>query len=73
MTSRFAKEVADYLRHAALEDRYERLVVAAGPQFLGALRSELDSNTRERLTLELPKNLSNMRAEEVRSYLPERF
>lgn len=70
---RFAKQVADYLRRGALEDRYERLVVAAAPEFLGVLRHELDSNTRSRVALELPKDLSKMRPEEVRSYLPERF
>ena len=70
---RFAKQVADYLRRGALDKRYERLVLAAGPEFLGVLRHELDGNTRSRLSLELPKDLSKMRADELRSYLPERF
>jgi len=73
IAERFAKEVADYLRRGALDKRYQRLVLAAGPQFLGALRGELDSNTRARVCLELPKDLSKMRPTEVRSYLPERI
>ena len=70
---RFAKQVADYLRRGALDKRYERLVVAAGPQFLGILRDEFDDNTRARVTLELSKDLSKMRADQLRAYLPERF
>jgi|HigsolmetaAR202D_1030399.scaffolds.fasta_scaffold07930_2 Protein required for attachment to host cells len=73
LAERFAKEVASYLRRGALEKRYQRLVLAAGPQFLGALRNELDGNTRAKVTLELPKDLSKLRADQLRSYLPERF
>lgn len=73
MAERFARRVAEYLRRGALEKRYERLVVAAAPQFLGALRGELDDNTRARISLELPKDLSKMRPDELRAYLPERF
>lgn len=73
LAHRFAKQVADYLRRGALDKRYERLVVAAGPQFLGILRDEFDENTRARVTLELSKDLSKMRADELRAYLPERF
>lgn len=73
LARRFAREVADQLRRGALEKRYERLVVAAGPEFLGLLRDELDENTRAKITLELAKDLSKMRADKLRSFLPERL
>ncbi len=73
LAHRFAREIADYLRRGALENRYERLVLAASPEFLGVLRKELDDNARAKITLELTKDLSRMRAEQVRRYLPERF
>ena len=73
LARRFAKQVAEYLRRGALEKRYQRLMVAAGPEFLGVLRRELDDNTRARVTLELPKDLSKLRADELRGYLPERL
>lgn len=73
LAQRFAKEVADHLRRATLEKRYQRLVVIAGPEFLGLLREELDDNTRSRIALELPKDLSKLRADRLRSYLPERL
>lgn len=70
---RFAREVANYMRGPTREKRFQRLVVAAPPQFLGALRSELDPGTRAMISLELAKDLSKMRADELRAYLPERF
>jgi protein required for attachment to host cells len=70
---RFAKEVANYLRRGALENRYARLAVAAAPEFLGVLRHELDDNTRSRIVLEIAKDLSKMRADQLRPYFPERF
>lgn len=73
LARRFAKQIADELRRGTLERRYHRLVVAAGPEFLGLLRDELDENTRAKVTLELAKDLSKMRADKLRSYLPERL
>lgn len=73
LAQRFAKQLAEYLRRGALEKRYQRLLLAAGPEFLGLLRRELDANTRARLALELPKDLSKMRTDELRPFLPERL
>lgn len=73
LARRFAKEVASQLRRGALEKRYARLIVAAGPEFLGLLREELDDNTRAKITLELAKDLSKLRADKLRSHLPERL
>lgn len=73
MAHRFAKDVAEYLRRGALEKRYDKLILAAAPEFLGVLRHELDDNARQRVTLELPKDLSKMRADQLRTYLPERI
>jgi len=46
---RFARELAQRLEHAAGQREYARLSIYAPPEFLGDLRAELGSATRERL------------------------
>jgi protein required for attachment to host cells len=53
----FARTVADYAARARLDHRFERLVVAAEPQFLGLLRAALDEPTKKLVVGELPKHL----------------
>ena len=53
----FAKFLAEKLRHARVEHRFERLVLAAEPTFLGRLRAELDEPTRKLVSGEVPKHL----------------
>lgn len=68
---RFARSVADRLREARLAGKYERLFVVAPPAFLGALRHSLDTGTRGAIVGELPKNLSRLKAGDIRSHMPE--
>lgn len=53
----FAKELARRVRTARADGRFTRLVIAAEPAFLGALRAALDDATRKTVTAELPKHL----------------
>jgi protein required for attachment to host cells len=68
---RFARTLAERLREARLDGKYERLFLVAPPGFLGTLRQTLDTGTREAVVGELPKNLSRFKPDEIRSHLPE--
>ena len=57
IASVFAKHLAEKLRHARTEHRFERLVLAAEPTFLGRLRAELDEPTRKLVSGEVAKHL----------------
>jgi protein required for attachment to host cells len=45
----------------------------AAPAFLGILRERLDASTRERVMLEVDKNLVQHGPAEIRAHLPERL
>ena len=51
----FAREVALALGQAALEKKYDRLVLIAPPKALGDLRAELPKHAQERISHELAK------------------
>lgn len=68
---RFARELAGHLRKARLAGDYERLFIAAPPEFLGELRRALDEGTRAVVVGELDKDLSRMTPEAIRRHLPE--
>lgn len=64
---RFAKTVAAEVgkRGAGVE----RIIVAASPSFLGALRGELDPNTQHKVVAEISKNLVRSPIHEMRATL----
>jgi protein required for attachment to host cells len=68
---RFAKEIADHLEKARAAGRFDRLVLVAGPQFLGLLRQKLSPALAQIVTQEIPKNLGQYEAREIRAHLPE--
>lgn len=68
---RFARSLAAHLRKARLAGEYERLFLAAPPNFLGELRQALDAGTRSLVVGELDKDLSRLKPEAIRRHLPE--
>jgi protein required for attachment to host cells len=69
---RFSKKVSEHLKAACHKGRCERLMLVAGPAFLGLLRKQL--NTPPGVTVaEIEKNLGHFDAREIRSHLPERL
>lgn len=64
----FAKRLADYLDKARTEHRYDRLVLAAAPKYLGQLRKELHKEVGKLVADELPKDLSWLNARELERY-----
>ncbi|WP_456405053.1 host attachment protein [Thiolapillus sp.] len=68
---RFAKELCNKLRSAALQGEYEKLYILAAPAFLGILRECLDENVKSRIAGEIPKDVAKEAAEEIRDKLPD--
>ncbi|MET0855627.1 MAG: host attachment protein [Telluria sp.] len=65
----FAKDISDYLLTAHREGRFERLVISASPQFLGALRSFLDPHIKPLIKSELNKDYTHFNAHQLREQL----
>ena len=56
---KFAKDLASLLYGFAHQGRYSRLVIAAAPDLLGALRGELHKEVSDKVIAEIPKTLTN--------------
>ncbi len=56
---RFAKDLSDLLYGFANKGRFDRLVIVASPQVLGALRGDLHKVVADRVVAEIPKTLTN--------------
>jgi len=69
----FAAEVARRLEVGHQRQEFSHLVLVAAPEFLGLLRSRLDANLREKVTVEVAKNLVKHSPEDIRRALPERL
>lgn len=57
---RFADDLAAMLYRRAHAHRFERLILAAAPQTLGALRKTLHREVAERVVAEVDKDLTNL-------------
>ena len=69
----FAKRVADHLDSARTANKLSNLMVVAEPGFLGELRTNLSSQTSEKIVFELAKNLTHHSVDDIRNHLPEFF
>ena len=69
---RFSKQVADHVRAAHNEGRCNRVLLVAGPSFLGLLRVNLKTLSGIEIS-ELEKNLGQYDAIEIRKHLPKRL
>ena len=69
---RFARRIARRLDDARRRDEFERLVVVAGPPFLGLLREEMSRPTRARVAHEIRKDLVHGPVAVLREHLHAR-
>lgn len=67
----FAKALAGRLKSAQEAGQFQRLVLVAGPKFLGHLRDALDSQTAALVTASLDKNLGGIAVGELAGHLRE--
>ncbi|MHA6205461.1 host attachment protein [Dyella soli] len=72
-TANFALALTRFLQKGRTDGRFDVLVLIAAPAFLGSLRERMDGPTRERVMLEVDKNLVHLDAATLRGYLPERL
>ncbi|MGR3466132.1 host attachment family protein [Limimaricola sp.] len=56
---RFASDLADLLYRHVHKGRFEKLVIVASPQVLGALRDEMHKEVADTVVAEIPKTLTN--------------
>ena len=54
----FAHVVADYLNKSGRQGKYQRLILAAPPKFLGDLRAALNAKTRAMVAGDIHKDLT---------------
>ncbi len=66
----FAQRVVRALAEAHHEQRFERLVVLAGPVFLGHLRQALTPEVRRCVVGEVAKDLTHLPADAISEHLP---
>ena len=70
-TQVFARRVAGELERASRTDGFDRVVVMAGPTFLGLLRNELSPSLRQKIVAEVPKDLVRQPESAVKQHLPQ--
>jgi protein required for attachment to host cells len=69
----FAKEISKFLMDAHQEGRFQQLVISASPQFLGALRTYLDSHIKPLIKLEVNKDYTHSNAQQLREQIHEQL
>ena len=65
----FAKELAELLNSQAQKGEYERLVIAAPPRLLKAIRERLSDKARSRIQAEIPKDLLKVSNHDIKAWL----
>lgn len=73
LASAFAKQVAQVIERARLKHSFDRLVLVAGPRFMGLLRDELSHSARELLAHEIVKNFGHLGADELKRHVEAEF
>jgi protein required for attachment to host cells len=66
----FAHRIAQRLETDERSGSFDRMVVIAGPPFLGTLRAALPQALRGKLAAEVPKDLVHVDLEQLRRHLP---
>ena len=70
---RFAKAVAARLEQGRVDNAFGRLVLVAAPAFLGLLRPNFGAPLAARVSLEVDKDYTALKADELRARLPARL
>ena len=66
----FARTIAEQLEQARVRDEFDRLVVMAGPGFLGLLRGALPEALRAQVAAEIRKDLVHEKPAAMGTYIP---
>ncbi|OGB24495.1 MAG: hypothetical protein A3I66_10835 [Burkholderiales bacterium RIFCSPLOWO2_02_FULL_57_36] len=68
-TELFARNVADFLLQGYQEGRFQQIVLAASPEFLGVLRKLLDQRLASVVSLEINKDYTQFSGEQLREQI----
>lgn len=69
----FAKTIDGKLNAARVSGKFDKLIIAAAPHFLGLLRKNMNANTAKLISAEINKNLVDFDVSEIRGHLPRHF
>jgi protein required for attachment to host cells len=67
---RFARELAQKLERGLNDHAYDRLVIAAPPEFLGRLRKHISRRVHQRLMLDMRADYVNLPDRELPDRIP---
>jgi protein required for attachment to host cells len=67
----FAHRIAQYLEDAHNANRFDQLLIVAGPAFLGLLRNQLPEQIKKLVRFELDKEITLLSAADIRQHLPQ--
>jgi protein required for attachment to host cells len=68
---RFAKLLAEHLESERQNHAFDRLIIVASPQFLGMLRDKFSTPLSDMVSVEMDKDYTSLRADELRKRLPD--
>jgi protein required for attachment to host cells len=68
---RFARQIADEIDQGRSNHDFDRLVIIAGPKMLGMIREALPDSNREFIAAEISKDLIQMDAQTIGTYIPQ--
>ena len=66
----FAKELAKYLDSLQQNNNIDQLMIIAPPAFLGMLREQISDSVSRQVSLELDKNLTQHKLDDLRTFIP---
>lgn len=66
----FARQIAVELERARRAELFDRVILAAGPPFLGVLRAALEKLFHSQIAAEIPKDLVHEPESQLSAYLP---
>ena len=66
---RFASEVADVLYRKSHDQTFQRLIVVAPPRTLGTMRTAFRKEVAQKITAEIPKDLTSHPVPEIARFL----
>lgn len=69
IAQQFALSLAEILNKGRLSHAYDRLVIIAGPNFLGILRAALNENTASLIVQSVNKELCDVKEKDLVEYL----
>ena len=66
----FARRIVEDVEQARQGQKFDRLVVIAGPRMLGLIREALPAPARTLIVAEITKDIGHLDEKAIRSYLP---